>query len=457
MKIRYSLLIILLFFKFTSFAQNEKTDESTINKTIDRIAKEGFTFNVTESGSSSIKIGMGIHFWFREMQMNPGTIERSSLSPISHYSDIALRRMRMSFRMNIEGRHFLYAQFGLTSESNYNTLNSGMFFHDLWYKVKIAPKTYLGAGMHMWNGLSRLSNVTYATQMTLDNPGVNFPNVNVSDDFVRQYGVFFQGQLGKIDYQFSWNQPLMPTNSSKIFNDKEIEENGNVGVAYNRYHSNFSYKGYMAYSFLNHEKAEITPFKRMTYYGKSGRFLDLGAGFQFVSNASSAFDGEKIVHYNQTGLSVDIWYEEPLANESVLNIYTAYYNYGYGPNYLKISSVMGGFASPDPNKETAAQGSGIEQYIIGTGDILYFSISYVLPTTIYDSKKKIMPFAAVYYKDFEGLNEASFQTDFGIQYLVLSNNVKISAQYSFRPVYKESTLEVDEHKGALIVQLQAKF
>jgi hypothetical protein len=460
---KYS-FIVGIFFLFSVNSNVFAQEDSSLVGKIEKIAKSGAVVKFDDKGKSYLKLGMGVHFWYRYMGMNPGTYDKNTEMPIDYYSDFALRRMRMSAMINLEGRHFLYTQFGVTSRASYDDLHSGIFFHDFWYKARVANKTYVGAGMHMWNGLSRLSNVSYATQITLDNPGVNFPNVNVADDFVRQYGIFIQGQLKRIDYNFSVNKPMMPANSSKIYNDKEIFELGNLDVAYNRYHSNFNFKGYVSYSFLEKESVATTPFKQMTYFGDKGTFLNVGGGFQYTPEATGVLEFDESIdvkptvkQYGQLALSVDLWYEKAFANKSVLNVYTAYYRYEYGPNYLKASSVMGGFASSDFYDDTPAQGAGINQFSIGTGNVGYFSVSYVLPQTILKNKKKLMPFYAVTYKDFDGLNQSSFQHDFGAHYLLLGNNVKLSAQYSTRPIFDSTTLKVVENKGAFILQLQAKF
>jgi len=460
---KYSFIIVLSILVTINTDVYSQSKESK-TPSIEKIAKKGLVLKLNEKGTSYMKFGVGVEFWYRNLEMNNGTIDKRTKSPINYYSDFALRRMRLSAMVNYENRHYIYTQIGLTSHANYGELHSGIFFHDLWYKTRIANKTFIGAGLHMWNGLSRLSNVTYTTQLTLDNPGVNFPNVNVSDDFVREYGVFLQGQLGRVDYSFSINQPIMSTLSTKILDDKQIIDKGEYGIAFNRYHSNFSYKGYASYSFFEKESVAVTPFKKMTYFGKKGTFLNIGAGFQYTPDASGVLEHNKeydakptITLYDQVSLSADLWFEKPLANESVLNIYSAYYRYDYGSNYLKSGAVMGGFATSDPDAETSAQGGGINQFSIGTGNVGYFSISYVVPQNIFKGKRKLMPFYAVTYKDFEGLNEASFQQDFGIHYLIMGNNVKISAQYSTRPDYNPTSLKISDYKGAFILQLHAKF
>lgn len=457
-------IVILIFYLIVIqdvISQDQQSKIDSTDNLIQKIASKGLRLNFNEQGSSYVKFGVGLQFWYRNGEMNPGTVLRNTGEEISHYSDFALRRMRFSTLINYEDKYYLYTQFGLTSKSNYAPITSGMFFHDLWGKMRLAPKTYIGAGLHMWNGLSRLSNVSYSTTLALDNPTFNFPNVNVDDIFVRQYGVFFQGQLDRMDYQFSINQPLMPLVSISVFNDEEIKEFGNVGVAYNRYHTNFGYKGYVSYSFFNVEKVATTPFKTMSYYGKKGRFLNLGLGFQFTPEASGILleDRIEVEYHDQLGVSADIWFEQPLPNESSFNFYSAYYHYDYGDNYLRSVAVMGGFAAinPDPDANVAAQGSGIRQFYMGTGDIFYFNAAYVIPRSIYNHSHKIIPFYALSVKSFEGLNETSYQHDMGFHYAILGNKLKLTAQYSTRPIYEINSLTVIDSKSWFIFQTMFKF
>lgn len=456
MRTNFLILLLLVITGINSFSQEHPATSD--NNLAAKAAKQGLKVKLNEKGSSFVKFGLGMQFWYRNGEMNPGTVNQNTQESITHYSDFALRRLRLSALVNFESKYYLYTQFGLTSQNNTNSNHRGMFFHDFWGKIRLAPKTYFGAGLHMWNGLSRLSNVSYGSIMTLDNPTFNFPNVNVSDEFVRQYGIFLQGQLGGFDYSFSLNQPILPKESSSLFNDQEIAEKENVGVAYNRYHSNFSYKGYVSYSFFEQEKVATTPFKSMSYFGKKGRFLNLGVGFQYTPEASGILNDQGAVdQHQQLGLAADLWYEQPLPNESALNLYSAYYNYDYGDNYLRTVGVMNGFAAADPAGNVAAQGPGISQYYMGTGQIYYLNLGYTVPGSPFNTQHKMVPFYAMSYKDFEGLGEASHQHDLGVHYLILQNAVKISAQYSTRPVYDAETMKVSDHKGWFIMQLQFKI
>ena len=95
----------------------------------------------------------------------------------------------------------------------------------------------------------------------------------------------------------------------------------------------------------------------------------------------------------------------------------------------------------------------------GTGKIWYTNAGYVLPHTLTGENILLQPFAAVTYKDFEGLSESSWQYDLGLSYYIYGPYVKLSTMYSSRPVYtgtigSEGQNKVSEHKGNLIIQLQ---
>ena len=291
--------------------------------------------------------------------------------------------------------------------------------------------------------------------MSLDFPVTQFPNVNTNNQLNRQYGAFLQGRLGNFDYVLSVNQMMMPKDSKLIKTDNEILELNKAGLAYNRYVSGFTYKGYLSYSFFNKERLTV-PFKAMTYLGKKGKFLNIGAGFNYGADASGAIANKgdtKITTYDQLVWSADVFFETPLANNSALTIYGVYYNANYGPNYLKKVAVMGAFASGG----TSLNGPGIAEFNFGTGDMTYFSIAYVLPKNLTIAGNELMPYYSNQYRRFDGLNDSSFQHDFGLNYFIAGNKIKLTAQYSTRPIYSKESRSVDEYLGAFQFQLQFRI
>jgi hypothetical protein len=450
----YSLLIsAFILFSISTTAQEtkEKPKEDKFRKTI----SNGIKIKLNESGSSFTKVIIGLQFWYRSAQLNPGSTDMQTGESISSYQDFVTRRARIISYTNIEDRFYMWVHYGSTNSASYDNLQKGMFFHDFWGKLRIAKNTYVGGGLHMWSGLSRYTMVGGLIQMSLDFPVTQFPNVNVNNQLNRQYGVFLQGRVSNFDYVFSVNQMMMPATSKFLKTDDEIATINKPNVAYNRRLNGFTYKGYVSYSFLNKERLSI-PFKSMTYHGKKGKIFNIGAGFNFAADASGAIENagdSDVKMYDQLVWSADVFYETPLANKSSLTLYGVYYNANYGPNYLKKVAVMGGFASGG----TSLNGAGIAEFNFGTGDMAYASVGYLLPKNWIPGKNGLMPYYSAQYRNFDGLNQASLQHDFGLNYLIVGNKVKLTAQYSTRPIYGKTTKEVDEYKGMFIMQMQLRI
>jgi len=454
------LSIILTATLQTSYAQ-EKTNsiekpkkEESVN--VKKLVQKGIKIKLNESGSSFSTISAAIQFGYRDIQLNPGSKLAATGEDISRHQDIASRRTRFLSFTNIENKFFMFINFGSTNSAYYdNQPQTSLFIHDFWGKFRIAENTFLGGGLHMWSGLSRYTMVGGLTQMSLDFPVNQFPNVNVNNQLNRQYGVFLQGRLSNFDYVFAVNQMMMPKDSKVIKSDEEIINDGKVGIASNRYVNGFTYKGYVSYSFFGKDRLTV-PFKLMTYLGKKGKFLNIGAGFNYSADAAGAIANSGDTHvtkYDQFIWSADVFFETPLANKSALTIYGVYYNANYGPKYLRKISVMGGFASGG----TSLNGPGITEFNFGTGDMTYFSIAYLLPKSLWLGGNEIMPYYSNQYRNFDGLNEASLQHDFGLNYFIAGNKIKLTAQYSTRPIFSKEDKTIDEYLGMFQLQLQFRI
>ncbi|MEN8137835.1 MAG: hypothetical protein ABFR62_05325 [Bacteroidota bacterium] len=468
MRIIYAIFFGVLFLSANQISAQEKK-ESTKTDDFRKIAGKGIKINLTESGSSFIKLTAGIQFWYRNAELNPGTIDVQSGQEISNFQELATRRARIKSLTNIEDRFYFFMHFGSTNDAYTNTLYKGMFFHDIWGKLRIAKNTYIGGGLHMWSGLSRYTMQGGLMQITLDFPVTNFPNVNVTNQLNRNYGVFLQGRLSNFDYVFSVNQLMMPGVSKFLYSDKDAIDEINSGepatgktkavlkpgVAFNRRLNGFNYKGYVSYSFFNKESL-VVPFKSMTYLGKKGKILNIGAGFNYAPNAAGVVEtvgATEVKTYDQLVWSTDVFFETPLANKSAFNLYAAYYNANYGPKYLKKVAVMGQLVKGG----TTLNGPGITGFNFGTGDMAYASVGYLLPKSLIPGKNGIQPFYSTTYKNFDGLKQSSLQHDFGVNYLIVGNRVKLTAQYSTRPVYSKDEKTVSENKGTFLMQMQFRI
>ncbi len=82
-----------------------------------------------------------------------------------------------------------------------------------------------------------------------------------------------------------------------------------------------------------------------------------------------------------------------------VSAYAGYYNYNFGPNYVRNLGTMN-IAAPDPNfiGNKAIAGPGNLQPTIGTGNIIYAQAGLLLPSQAEKPKIRIQPFAAYTHK-----------------------------------------------------------
>lgn len=302
-------------------------------------------------------------------------------------------------------------------------------------------------GLNAWNGISRLSNVGYGKNFTLDNPTFNFPNIERSDQIGRQIGIFAHGNMKRINYRFSL---------AKAFAfDRPASDLPNIATEISS--ENLEYKGYLFYQFWDQESFN-TPFTSMSYLGTK-KLLNIGFGFDYLPNSTMSKDesGAQFFH-NKLQLGLDFFLELPLNHDAVFTMYAVGYFYDFGPNYLRSTGIMNVGIGGSLNGSPLAQGGGNTSFSIGTGTIYYLSAAYMLPKSQKFSER-IQPFAAINVRDFEALDEIAFCEHIGLNYLVQGNQLKYSIEYSTRPIYSgipgtdDSNVIVDR-KGLFIFQVQ---
>ncbi len=139
--------------------------------------------------------------------------------------------------------------------------------------------------------------------------------------------------------------------------------------------------------------------------------------------------------------------------EMSLSLYSVYYYNDFGKNNLRVNGIMNpGTADPNYTGVVAAEGFGNAKYLIGTGSIWYTQTGFLLPN--FSNKVKLQPFVAYHYKDLKGLNQVAHFYDIGTNLFVFSQNAKIVAQYSSRPLFDKTTKRVFDRKGEFLLSFQ---
>ncbi|MGB0524045.1 MAG: porin [Flammeovirgaceae bacterium] len=325
-----------------------------------------------------------------------------------------LRRSRVLMTMQMSPRFLTVTHWGLNnlSASTMDGLGRGrgaqIFMHDAWVEyTAIYKKLYIGAGLHYWNGISRLTSSTTLTTVTLDGPLFNWPNVNRTDQFARHIGMYAKGSLGKLRYRVAVNEPIK---KNEAFNDETGVDLPLIeGQAIYKSHQIFGdskagvvYQGYFDFNFLDQESDKY-PYAVGTYLGKK-KVFNIGAGFFLHPDgtASLTSEGDTITHHVSL-FAVDAYYDAPLG-KGALSSYLVYYNYDFGPNYGST--------------------------VTATGDIIYGHVGYLLPA--FSKKLRLMPYVSYANKNFEKYTETGTDLGLGMNVLLEGHHAKITLEYLSR-------------------------
>lgn len=434
----------------------------------------GMKINIDKEGTKTLRFIFWNQIWMHSVENNPGTLINGNAE--NKTWDIGARRLRFLALAQISPRYLIVAHVGINNQTFLNGgiaggtattggngpgKKPGLFFHDAWNEYAIHPakkadgsaakfSLYMGAGLHYWNGVSRMTSTSTLNFLTVDAPVFNWPLIDNSDQFGRQYGVYVKGRYGKAAYQFHLNKPFA-TNTT-------MSSSPNVAVDRNTGKSAIG--GYVDYQFLDQE-SNVLPYRVGTYVGTK-RVFNIGAGFYKNAEGTESYTdtttGAKKSQKNDIVLfSIDAFADLPIGNKDrnmAVTAYSVFYNYDFGPNYLRSIGIMNtGTADPAFTGTKAAEGSGDARYAIGTGSIWYTQAGLLLPKQI-SKKFRLQPFGAIAIKNFDALKEQGAYWDLGANMLLDGHHAKITAQYSSRPLYDNATKKVFDRKGEMILQLQ---
>lgn len=428
----------------------------------------GMKFNINPEGTKYMRFIAWNQIWLRSSQMNPGTMIGDE--GVTQQEDIGLRRLRLLAYAQISPRYMIVTHIGINNQTFINGGASGssgtggygngkkpgLFFHDAWNEYAVVlPKEdkpfslSMGAGLHYYMGLSRMTMSSTLNYMTIDAPIFNWPLIENSDQFARQIGVFAKGKYNRIEYRFSINKPFA-TNQMPV----DVADEAVARAVDNNNNAHWSKAGYVEYQFFDKE-SNFLPFKVGTYLGTK-KMLNIGAGFYTApSSTKTSVNGETERHATNL-FSGDVFLDLPIGNKEKKMAFTGYsvfYSYDFGPNYLRNIGIMNeGVADSNFTGDRALAGPGNLQPMIGTGNIWYTQAGILLPNKNEKPKVRIQPFAAYTYKNFDALEKASNQFDFGTNFFLDGHHAKITAQYSNRPIYT-AVDKIDSYKGEFLLQL----
>lgn len=359
--------------------------------------KGGFKIKFDEEGKKYLRI-----ITFLQAQ----AIYNHDASAKDSKTNFKVRRARILAFSQINKDFLLFFHLGLNSLDNKGLSPTGkgdssqFFLHDAYLQYKVfGDYLYAGGGLHYYNGISRLNNLSSTSMVTLSNNRPSWATVGLSDQFARQLGVFIKGSLDRVNYRFSVNDANIESldKDSLVVNTIKYQGNKVLGSRY----AGKTYSGYFDYNFLDQEKS-LLPYMAGTYLG-SKKVFNIGAGFFTHPKGTVSMDSDKKVKGHDVNIfAFDAFYDAPLGNGAI-SAYAQYQNSDYGTNYINDT-----YAS---------------------GDMVYGHVGYLIPSK--NKKVRIQPFLAHAYRTADAIkNKEHNSTKIGANLFLSGHNSKISLEYN---------------------------
>lgn len=451
-----------------------------LNDTLSKKEKEeksALKFNLNPEGTHYFQATFLNQVWLRYNESDPGTTQFSKPAPSTF--DIGLRRTRIQLFGQITNRTFIYFQFGQNNFNNTAGYPNGnrklsAFFHDAIceYKLSHGNQLKIGAGLTVLNAVSRFSQPSIGTIMTMDVPVFLQYTVDQTDQFDRRLAIYARGQIKQFDYRFYVSNPFpISTNGAAT---SAISKNAafvNVASIPNGYGPgiNNQYGGYLAYNFFENE-THTTPYMTGTYLG-SKKVWNIGIGGVYQKSATWYLSPDNAGAFKDTSyadmlhLSLESFLDIPLNTEkhTALSAFAGFYLTNYGKNYLRYNGIMNPATGSTANNLVQSGAYGNSFPMFGTGQVIYAQFGYLLSKTILGEKHgQLMPYASAQFAQYDALqNNGMLVFDLGINWLIKGHSSKISLDYQNRPTYYLAGVNNDvtsgPRKSCVVMQYQIFF
>ncbi|MDP5229080.1 MAG: hypothetical protein NWQ38_01705 [Cellulophaga sp.] len=376
----------------------------------------GYKVNLNEDGSKYFRTIIWGQFWGEYSDNVPEESSKFNLS---------IRRARMLTYLQLNKKFMVLTHFGLNSLNGDNMSPTGkgessqLFFHDFWGEWSLDKKHSIGAGMHYWNGISRLNSASTLNFMTLDNNRQSWAVLGLSDQFARHIGIYMKGRLGKLSYNISIDEAITNNLQSGV----TPEPNGAAIYAGRRLLGSRTAgklaQGYFSYGFLEQE-SNFLPYKVGTYLG-SKKIFNIGAGFlvhpngSVISDATGNLTGEDVSIF-----AADVFYDTPLGEDgSAVTAYAVYQNNDYGRNFTLGSTY-------------------------DSGAMLYGQVGYLLPGT--SKNTRIQPYLSYQNRSINAIDDNANRLGIGGNLYFTGHHSKLSVEYT------NAKYGTNENIGSLTLQ-----
>jgi len=224
-----------------------------------------------------LKFGTYVQVWARYTDMNPGSVTSDGGLVQDSATDISIRRFRASMDAQFTEHAMGYIQLGLNNLNFQSERRTSVDLLDAYAEYKFSKAFAIGGGKSAWNGLSRYSAPSPSRSLTLDIPLVALPTLNITDDLLRNLGVWFKGQVSRLDYRAIAFKPFSVDDAEPREDMAEFIDDGlgNAGAV----------SAYLKWQFFEHESNRL-PFSPGTYLARK-KVLAVGAGYEFQGDRTA--------------------------------------------------------------------------------------------------------------------------------------------------------------------------
>jgi hypothetical protein len=316
-----------------------------------------------------------------------------------------LRRARVLMFSQITDKFLILTHFGL------NSLNSGslspigkgtgsqIFLHDAWAQYSLGKDHAIGAGLHYFNGISRLNNQSTLNMMTLDNNRQSWATIGLSDQFARHIGVFMKGKFGKLQYRVAINDAIVNGLDARVPSANGEAVYGGANLLGTK-DSGKTFAGYFEFNLLDQE-SNFLPFKVGTYLGGK-KVFNIGAGFFMHPKGTVKMESGNLVGEDVSIFAIDAFYDAPIGDDgSAITAYTTYQSNNYGENYLYSA--------------------------YGTGNMVYTHVGYVFAGD--KTKTRFQPYASYGSNSYDATSNNRNILGIGVNAYMSGHNSKLTLEY----------------------------
>ena len=401
--------------------------------------------SLNEDGSLYFRFAMWLQVWTRAIQNNPGTTVLGKDE--SWYGDVGLRRARFLAFGKIAPRTFMLMHIGINNQTFRNARKPQVYFHDAWLEFEASKKGYfsMGGGLLYWNGISRATNASTITFMSLDAPIMNWPMIERTDQFARQLGLYAKGKAGLFDYRVAVVRPF----TTSVFDPATGLPTGTTGN-YNDTANTWGYSGYFQFQFLDIE-SNVLPYMVGTYIGAK-KVFNWGFGGHAQPIGIAYLDAAGAVKKQALFIaSTDLFLDIPFKTENggAATWYGAYYYMDFGPNNIRNIGIMN---PGDAGSGTSASGQGNQYAMLGTGNTGYSELGFLIPGTVGESIQ-FQPYVNTQLAKWQAYNDVMAHVGIGLNMFIHRHNAKVTLEYRNRPIFDAGGNVLNRKGNSIVLQM----